>query len=78
MAKVQCKDCRHFRTAPYEARKTGCWHPDHLVVRQKDAYLDEQQTPGNHRKINMRGNCEDFESEPPKPSLLRRILSLGA
>lgn len=78
MAKVQCKDCRHFRQAPYEAPRTGCWHRDNLVVRQKDAYLDEQQIPGNHRKINLRGDCPQFESRPARPSLLRRILSLGA
>ena len=78
MNKVECKDCRFFRTAPYEANKTGCWHPDHLQVVQKDAYLDQQQTPGDHRKINLRRDCAQYESRPPKPSLLSRILSMGA
>lgn len=78
MSKVECKRCRWFRQAPYEANRTGCWHPDNLVTTQKAAYLDEQQIPGDNRKLNLRGNCAQFESKPVKPSLLRRILSLGA
>ena len=45
---------------------------------QKAGYLDEQQVPGDHRKINLRGDCEQFEARARKPSLLQRILSLGA
>ena len=78
MSKVACKDCRFFREAPYEAAHTGCWHKDHLVVTQKDAYLDQQQIPGDHRKINLRGNCEQFEGKPRRPSFLEWIRSLGA
>jgi len=78
MERIACKNCIHFREAPYQAAHTGCWHPDNMVVTQKDAYLDQQQIPGDHRKINLRGNCGQYEARPPKPSLLRRILSLGA
>ena len=78
MIKVDCNACRHFREAPYEAPRTGCWHPKNLVVTQKAAYLDEQQVPGDHRKINLRGDCEQFEARVRKPSLLQRILSMGA
>ena len=78
MIQVDCKNCRHFREAPYQAPHTGCWHPDNLVVRQKDAYLDEQQAPGDHRKINLRGDCKQFEARPKKPTLLQRFFSLGA
>ncbi len=78
MTQVECKNCRHFRQAPYEAPRTGCWHPDNMLVTQKDAYLDEQQAPGNHIKINLRHNCAEFEARAPRPSLLQRILSMGA
>lgn len=78
MKKVFCKDCRHFRTAPYDAPRTGCWHPDNLVVRQKDAYLDEQQVPGDHRRINRRGDCPQYEARASKPSFLERLRRLGA
>ena len=78
MTKVYCKDCRHFREAPYDAPRTGCWHPDNLVVRQKDAFLDEQQVPGDHRRINRRGDCAQYEARARKPSLLERLRRLGA
>ncbi|TDJ73147.1 MAG: hypothetical protein E2O39_05765 [Planctomycetota bacterium] len=78
MSKVECKRCRWFRQAPYEANRTGCWHPDNLVSSQKAAYLDEQQIPGDYRKINLRGDCAQFESKLEQPSLLRRFLSMGA
>ena len=78
MTKVACKDCRHFREAPYQAPRTGCWHPDHVVARQKEAFLDEQQLPGDHRKINLRGDCGQWERRAPRPSLLKRILRMGA
>ncbi len=78
MIPVDCNACRHFRRAPYQAPRTGCWHPDNLVVSQKADYLDEQQIPGDQRKINLRGDCAQFEALPKKPSLLQRILSMGA
>lgn len=78
MRQNDCKDCRHFRQAPYEAAHTGCWHPDHLKVSQKDAFLDEQQKPGDHRRINFRGDCAQFEARPAKPSFWKRLLSMGA
>ena len=39
----------------------GCYHPDHLAVKQKVDYLDEQQAPGNHLLINRNGGCESYE-----------------
>ena len=75
MTRVDCKECRHFQHAPYEARIDGCFHPDHMKVSQKDAYLNEQETPGDHRDINRRGNCAQFEPREQKRSLLDRILS---
>ncbi len=78
MIKVSCKDCLHYREAPYGAPRTGCWHPDNMLVRQKDAYLDEQQQPGDNRQINLRGDCQQFESKKKGPSFLERILSLGS
>ena len=74
MTPVLCKDCRHFRQAPYQANITGCWHPDNLAITQKVDYLDEQRQPGDHRKINLRGDCEQFEARPVRLSLLPRLL----
>ncbi len=78
MIRVDCKDCRYFRQAPYEAPRTGCWHPDHMEVAQKEPYLDQQQQPGDHRRINARGDCASFEARPPKPSFWKRLMNLGA
>lgn len=60
MSKVHCKNCRHFRSAPYEAKKEGCYLPTNMPQKQTDAFLDEQQIPGDHREINRRGDCADF------------------
>jgi len=73
MIRVDCQDCIHFRTAPYEAPHTGCWHEENLKVSQKEAFLDQQQQPGNHRKINLRGDCAQFEAQPERPGLLARL-----
>jgi hypothetical protein len=73
-----CADCRHFRRAPYEARRDGCYHPDNMSGKQKDAFLDEQQVPGDHERINARGDCAQFEARSARPSLLVRLFSLGA
>jgi hypothetical protein len=75
---VDCKDCVWFREAPYRALKTGCYYPDNMPVRQKVAYLDEQQQPGDHRKINAKGDCKDFEAKPKRPSLLQWLLGKSA
>lgn len=78
MIKVNCKDCRWFRQAPYEAKLTGCWHADHMKVTQKENFLDQQQEPGDHRRLNLRSDCSTFEARPTKASFLQRILKLGA
>ena len=74
MTKVECKDCRHFRRAPYEARIEGCWHPDNMKAKQKEAYLKEQEIPGDHRVINLRGDCAQFEPRPAQLPLWKRLL----
>lgn len=71
---VDCKDCIWFKRPPYEAKREGCWHPKHLKVQQKDRFLAEQQLPGDHRKINLRGDCPDFEPRPRKKPWWRRFL----
>ena len=73
---VECKDCIHFQRHPGGTpwkRKTGCYHPELLEQKQADPFLAEQQIPGNHEKINLRGDCPKFEARPRKPSLLGRI-----
>ena len=73
MIRVDCKDCIHFRTAPYQAPHTGCWHADNLKVSQKEAFLDQQQQPGDHRKLNLRRDCAQFEARPVRHGLLARL-----
>lgn len=75
MNQVDCKDCRHFKSAPYEARIDGCFHSDHMKVVQKDNFLSEQETPGDHRAINRRRDCATFEAPPPRVPLLKRLLN---
>jgi hypothetical protein len=75
---VECKDCRHFRRYPGDTpwkRKTGCYHPELMEQKQNDAFLKEQEVPGNHEKINLRGDCAKFEALAKRPSLVRRIAS---
>jgi len=77
-AKVDCHSCRHFRHAPYEARLEGCYLEKNMVSKQKQAFLDEQQQPGDHDKINRNGDCPDFHAREAKPSLWKRLWALGA
>jgi hypothetical protein len=76
--RADCHRCVHFRSAPYEARIEGCYLPKNMVSKQKQAFLDEQQIPGNHEKINFFGDCPDFQARAKKPSLWRRLWALGA
>jgi hypothetical protein len=77
-AKVDCRNCRHFRSAPYEARLEGCYLPQNMPSKQKQACLDEQQQPGDHEKINFHGDCPDFAAREKKPSLWKRLWAIGA
>lgn len=70
-----CDRCVHFRDAPYQARIAGCYHPEHMRVKQSARYLDEQQVPGDHERINRNGDCPQFEPQPEKPPLWRRLFS---
>lgn len=72
---ARCEACEHFRVAPYEARVEGCYLPSNMSQRQTDAFLDEQQIPGDHRKINLRGNCPDFAEKPVRLGLWRRLMA---
>jgi len=73
--KVECRDCRYFRRAPYDAPRTGCWFPDYMQQRQKDAFLKEQEIPGDCEKLNLRGDCPSFSPRPPKRSFWKRMLA---
>jgi hypothetical protein len=79
-AKVECRNCVHFREYPFGdgtvwKRKTGCYHPDLMVQKQSDLFLREQQVPGDHEAINLRGDCPKYEARPPQPTLLQRAFS---
>jgi hypothetical protein len=74
--KVDCADCRHFKRAPYEAPYTGCYHPELMVAKQKDMFLKQQELPGDHRKINLRGDCAKFEQRAKKRPFWRRLLAI--
>jgi hypothetical protein len=73
--RVECRNCVHFRSAPYEARVAGCYLEKNMPGRQKDAFLDEQQVPGDHEKINIRGDCPDWEERPARQSIWKRLLA---
>ena len=73
--RVECKDCRYFKEAPYEASRTGCWYPEFMEQTQKDAFLKQQELPGDHEKINLRGDCAKWEQRPAKRSFWKRMMA---
>jgi len=73
--RVSCSDCTHFRQAPHEAPRTGCYLPEFMPVKQKDAFLKEQELPGDHRKLNLRGDCPKWEARPKKRSFWQRLMA---
>ena len=75
MAKVRCEHCIHVRSAPDEAKHAGCYLEKNMPSRQSDAFLDEQQVPGDHEAINRRGNCPDWQKRPSKVGFLSWLLS---
>lgn len=75
MKKVDCHDCKWFKEAPYEAPRTGCYFPDFMPGKQKDAFLKEQELPGDHRKLNLRGDCAKFEQRAVKRGFWKKLLS---
>lgn len=75
---LDCRTCVHFRSAPYETKFEGCYLEKNMVSKQKQACLDEQQLPGDHRKINRLGDCPDHRARAAQPSFWQRLISLGA
>jgi hypothetical protein len=75
VARVRCEDCRWLRSAPWQAKKTGCYHPELMPGKQKDHVLDEQQVAGDHVAINRRGDCARHEARPRRASLWQRLWS---
>jgi hypothetical protein len=73
--KVDCRRCKHFRAAPYEARLPGCYLPKNMASKQSARYLDEQQLPGDHEAINRNGDCPDYEPRPARERLWRRLFA---
>ena len=73
--RVECRRCTHFRSAPYEAKIEGCYLAANMVSKQSASYLDEQQLPGRHDKINLNHDCKDYEAPAQRPSLWHRILA---
>ncbi len=71
--KVHCKNCTHFRFAPYESRLEGCYFPGNMKSKQDAFYLDEQQLPGKHEEINFHGDCADYQARAKKESFWRRL-----
>jgi hypothetical protein len=76
---VECKDCRYFRAYPGDTvwkRRTGCYHPDLMEQKQADPFLKAQEVPGNHEKLNLRGDCAKFAAAPRRRSVLSRLISV--
>ena len=76
--RVDCRRCRHFRAAPYEAKRDGCYHPELMESKQGAAFLDAQQVPGDHERINAHGDCAHFEPRPAARRLWTRLFSRSA
>ena len=49
-----------------------------MKVTQKEAFLQQQETPGNHAKINLRGDCGQYDAKPAKLTFLQRLKRMGA
>jgi len=75
--KRDCRLCKHFRSAPYEARIEGCYFPGNMKSKQGAFYLDEQQIPGKHEVINRRGDCPDYAARPAKLPIWKRLFAEG-
>ena len=75
---ADCRRCVWFRSAPFEAKHEGCYLPENMPSKQSASYLDEQQVPGNHRTINRRGDCPDFQARATKLPFWKRLFSVGA
>ncbi len=73
--KNHCENCVHFRSAPYEAKTAGCYLPSNMPQKQKLACLDEQQLPGDHETINLRGDCPDFSARAVRLPWWKRLLA---
>jgi len=74
VTQVHCKDCTHYRSAPWQAKFEGCYHKEHLSQKQKVDYLDEQQLPGDHRLINRLHDCSEHEARQQEEPLWKRLM----
>jgi hypothetical protein len=44
-----------------------------MPQKHDEAYLDQQQLPGDHEAINLRGDCPDFRARPSAQPWWRRL-----
>jgi len=75
---VECQHCVHFRKLPGDTvwkRRTGCYHPQNMEQTQSDFALKAQEIPGDHEKLNLRGDCPLYEARRRRGSLLSRLLA---
>jgi len=78
---VDCKDCQYFRELPGGTvwkRRTGCYHPDLMEQKQSERVLAAQEIPGDHRKLNARGDCAKFAARRTQSFMSRLIAGLRA
>ncbi len=76
---ADCKDCLHFRRVvggTVWKRRTGCYHPDLMEQAQSDPALRAQEVPGNHVKLNLRGDCAKFDGGSRRGSLISRLIGV--
>ncbi len=74
---VRCEDCLYLRVRPGGTpwkRKSGCFHPELVEQSQSDRFLQEQIIPGDHEKLNRRGDCPKFTPGPRRLSLVQRVV----
>jgi hypothetical protein len=75
---VDCKHCTYFRALPGDTvwkRRTGCYHPEHMEQKLAERIHQAQEIPGDHERINARGDCAQFTAKPRHGSLIARMLA---
>lgn len=74
---VDCKNCQWFRAYPGDTvwkRRTGCYHPENMEQKLSERVHQAQEIPGDHEKLNLRGDCARYEARPRRGSLISRLL----
>lgn len=75
---VDCNDCLFFKRFPGDTvwkRRTGCYHPENMEQKLSERVHQAQEVPGDHEKLNVRGDCPVFAARPRRGSLISRLIT---